>query len=190
MSSLRSFPALLAAAVLGGGVAVAAVALLGGLEGDTTMVTETVQAAPRLDGHSRGDDERQRDLRALCSGGRPDQRDEQLDLGDRSARWRVAGPAGARLRLRHRQDRPHRHELPRRRRGGRGDGRLLESRHGQGRDRRHRSVHRPRRPPRRDVGERSHAAASRRLRQGASSATPSSRSGTRSGSTEPRRPGS
>jgi S1-C subfamily serine protease len=44
MSRLRSFPLLLAAAVLGGGVAVAAVGLLGGLEGDTTIVTETVQA--------------------------------------------------------------------------------------------------------------------------------------------------
>jgi S1-C subfamily serine protease len=43
-SSLRSLPVLLAAAVLGGGVAVAAAGLLGGLGGDTTMVTETVQA--------------------------------------------------------------------------------------------------------------------------------------------------
>lgn len=44
MTSLRSLPVLLAAAVLGGGVAVAAVGLLGGLGGDTTLVTETVQA--------------------------------------------------------------------------------------------------------------------------------------------------
>ena len=44
MSSLRALLALLAAAALGGVVAVAAVGLLGGLEGDTTMVTETVQA--------------------------------------------------------------------------------------------------------------------------------------------------
>jgi S1-C subfamily serine protease len=41
---LRSLPALLAAAVLGGGVAVAGVALLGGLEDDTTTVSETIQA--------------------------------------------------------------------------------------------------------------------------------------------------
>jgi S1-C subfamily serine protease len=44
MTSLRSLPVLLAAAVLGGGVAVAAVGLLGGLGGDTTLVTETIQA--------------------------------------------------------------------------------------------------------------------------------------------------
>ncbi|HEX2346627.1 MAG TPA: trypsin-like peptidase domain-containing protein [Gaiellaceae bacterium] len=42
--SLRSFAALLATAVLGGVVAVGAVALLGGLEGDTTVVTETVDS--------------------------------------------------------------------------------------------------------------------------------------------------
>jgi S1-C subfamily serine protease len=44
-SSLRSLPLLLAAAVLGGGVAVAAVGIAGGLEGDTTVVTETVQSS-------------------------------------------------------------------------------------------------------------------------------------------------
>jgi S1-C subfamily serine protease len=44
VSPLRSLPLLVAAAVLGGGVAVAAVGLLGGFEGDTTVVTETVQA--------------------------------------------------------------------------------------------------------------------------------------------------
>jgi S1-C subfamily serine protease len=43
-SSTRSLAALLATAVLGGVVAVGAVALLGGLEGDTTIITET--AAP------------------------------------------------------------------------------------------------------------------------------------------------
>jgi S1-C subfamily serine protease len=42
--SLGSFAALLATAVLGGVVAVGAVALLGGLEGDTTVVTETVDS--------------------------------------------------------------------------------------------------------------------------------------------------
>jgi S1-C subfamily serine protease len=42
LQSLRSFAALLATAVLGGVVAVGAVALLGGLNGDTTVVTETV----------------------------------------------------------------------------------------------------------------------------------------------------
>ena len=41
--SLRPFAALVATAVLGGVVAVGAVALLGGLEGDTTVVTETRQ---------------------------------------------------------------------------------------------------------------------------------------------------
>jgi S1-C subfamily serine protease len=44
MSPLRFLPVLLAAAVLGGGVAVAAVGLTGALDGDTTIVTETVQA--------------------------------------------------------------------------------------------------------------------------------------------------
>jgi putative serine protease PepD len=44
-SSLRPVAALFAAGVLGGAVAVGAVALLGGLEGDTTVVTET-SAAP------------------------------------------------------------------------------------------------------------------------------------------------
>src|SRR3972149_4960352 len=39
--SLRSFAALLATAILGGVVAVGAVTLLGGLEGDTTVITET-----------------------------------------------------------------------------------------------------------------------------------------------------
>ncbi|HJS49088.1 MAG TPA: trypsin-like peptidase domain-containing protein [Gaiellaceae bacterium] len=42
LPSLRSFAALLATAVLGGVVAVGAVALLGGLNGDTTVVTETL----------------------------------------------------------------------------------------------------------------------------------------------------
>jgi S1-C subfamily serine protease len=50
-ASPRSYAALFATAVLGGAVAVGAVALLGGLEGDTTIVTETVvptetQSAP------------------------------------------------------------------------------------------------------------------------------------------------
>ena len=44
LRSLRPFAALLATAVLGGVVAVGAVALLGGLEGDTTVVTETVDS--------------------------------------------------------------------------------------------------------------------------------------------------
>jgi S1-C subfamily serine protease len=49
MPSLRPFASLVVAAVLGGGVAVAAVALLGGLEGETTVVTETVdQASARV----------------------------------------------------------------------------------------------------------------------------------------------
>ncbi len=42
LRSLRTYAALLATAVLGGAVAVAGVALLGGLDGDTTVVTETV----------------------------------------------------------------------------------------------------------------------------------------------------
>ena len=42
--SLRSFAALLATAVLGGVVAVGAVALLGGLEGDTAVITETASS--------------------------------------------------------------------------------------------------------------------------------------------------
>lgn len=40
-SSVRSYAALLATGILGGAVAVGAVAVLGGLEGDTTVVTET-----------------------------------------------------------------------------------------------------------------------------------------------------
>jgi S1-C subfamily serine protease len=43
-SSLRPFASLLVAAVLGGVVAVAAIALVGGLEGSTTVITETVEA--------------------------------------------------------------------------------------------------------------------------------------------------
>jgi S1-C subfamily serine protease len=43
--SMRIFAALVAAAVLGGAVAVGATALLGGLGGDTTVVNETVAAA-------------------------------------------------------------------------------------------------------------------------------------------------
>jgi S1-C subfamily serine protease len=54
VSTLRPYAALVASAMLGGGVAVAAVALLGGLEGDTTTVlTETTapaSAAPRATG--------------------------------------------------------------------------------------------------------------------------------------------
>ena len=42
--SLRSLAALLVTAVLGGVVAVGAVALLGGLEGDTTVITETASS--------------------------------------------------------------------------------------------------------------------------------------------------
>ncbi len=45
LSSLRPYAALLATAVLGGAVAVGGVALLGGLDGDTTVVTETVAAS-------------------------------------------------------------------------------------------------------------------------------------------------
>ena len=49
MSFARLFAALFASAVLGGAVAVGAVALLGGFDGDTTVVTETsAQPAPRL----------------------------------------------------------------------------------------------------------------------------------------------
>ena len=49
MSFARIFAALFASAVLGGAVAVGAVALLGGLDGDTTVVTETsAQPSPRL----------------------------------------------------------------------------------------------------------------------------------------------
>jgi putative serine protease PepD len=44
LRSLRPYAALSAAAALGGGVAVGAVALLGGLEGDTTVVTETASS--------------------------------------------------------------------------------------------------------------------------------------------------
>jgi S1-C subfamily serine protease len=49
-SSWRSLAALVASAALGGVVAVGAVALLGGLDGDTTVVTETTASAssPRL----------------------------------------------------------------------------------------------------------------------------------------------
>lgn len=46
LRSVRPYAALAATGALGGAVAVGAVALLGGLEGDTTVVTETV-AAPR-----------------------------------------------------------------------------------------------------------------------------------------------
>ncbi len=45
---LRSFAALVVSGVLGGGVAIGAVALLGGLDGDTTVVTETAAASPQL----------------------------------------------------------------------------------------------------------------------------------------------
>jgi len=44
MSALRSFAALFATAVLGGVVAVGAIALLGGLDGDTTVITETASS--------------------------------------------------------------------------------------------------------------------------------------------------
>jgi len=44
LRAARPYAALVAAAALGGGVAVGAVALLGGLEGDTTVVTETTEA--------------------------------------------------------------------------------------------------------------------------------------------------
>ncbi len=44
LRSARPYAALVAAAALGGGVAVGAVALLGGLEGDTTVVTETTES--------------------------------------------------------------------------------------------------------------------------------------------------
>ena len=52
LQSARPYAALVATAALGGAVAVGAVALLGGLEGETTVVTETApppttQAAPR-----------------------------------------------------------------------------------------------------------------------------------------------
>jgi S1-C subfamily serine protease len=48
LSSARPYAALTAAAFLGGGVAVGAVALLGGLDGgDTTVVTETIPTEPR-----------------------------------------------------------------------------------------------------------------------------------------------
>lgn len=46
MSFARLFAALVASAVLGGAVAVGAAALLGGLDGDTTVVTSTTTAPP------------------------------------------------------------------------------------------------------------------------------------------------
>jgi putative serine protease PepD len=55
LPSLRSFAALVAAAVLGGAVAVGATALLGGFEGDTTVVTQTEAAAPSQQAVSAGD---------------------------------------------------------------------------------------------------------------------------------------
>jgi len=45
LRSLRPYAALLAAGVLGGAVAVGGVALLGGLDGDTTVVTETAASS-------------------------------------------------------------------------------------------------------------------------------------------------
>jgi S1-C subfamily serine protease len=45
LRSARPYAALVATAALGGGIAVGAVALLGGLEGDTTVINETVSAA-------------------------------------------------------------------------------------------------------------------------------------------------
>ncbi len=45
MSSVRNYAALVATAILGGAIAVGGVALFGGLEGDTTVVTETTTTA-------------------------------------------------------------------------------------------------------------------------------------------------
>ncbi len=80
-ASLRPVAALVASAVLGGVVAVGAVALLGGLDSGTTVVTETAAAPqPRARAGRRRRDERERDLRARRVGRRACHVDEQLDL--------------------------------------------------------------------------------------------------------------
>ena len=195
--ALGPIAALVASAALGGAVAIGAVALLGGLDGgDTTVVTETSAAGRASPGAGRRDRaEHPRDLRArgLRRGTR--QRHDQLDVV-RPARRPVrsesddAAVVGARIRLRHRQGGPHRHELPRGRGCQRGHGQLLEPRHRQGRGRRRRPVHGPRSAARGRVRERTHPASARQLRQGRRRATRSSRSATPSGSTAPSPPGS
>ena len=55
LRSLRPYAALLATAVLGGVVAVGAVALLGGLEGETTVITETVDSPSPSATSARGE---------------------------------------------------------------------------------------------------------------------------------------
>ena len=86
-ASFRPVAALVASAVLGGVVAVGAVALLGGLDGGTTVVTETSAAPqPSACASGRRRDERQRDLRARRVGRRACQLDEQLDSPQRAPR--------------------------------------------------------------------------------------------------------
>ena len=112
-ASFRPVAALVASAILGGVVAVGAVALLGGLDSGTTVVTET--SAARSPGLAPADADGMsvhEIYERAASGRRACQLDKQLD---RRRRTRIAADIGARLGLRHRQDRAHRHELPRRR---------------------------------------------------------------------------
>ena len=160
-ASLRSVAVLVASAVLGGVVAVGAVALLGGLDGDTTIVTETAAAsgpglAPASAAAMSINEIYERAAPGVVRVNRTTNStstssDPQSGLGSGF----VIDKTGHIVTNYHVVEGAER-----------GHGQLLQPRHGQGRDRRHRPVYRPRRPPRRDVRERAHAASARQLRQG------------------------
>ena len=122
------------------------------------------QGADRIDGHRR---------RRHLPPQRPRRRPDHLDLPRSVRRRRLRqpdpgpGPAGARIGLRDRQGRPHRHQLPRRPGRFSRRGQLFEPGHRQGEGGGHRSVHRPRLARGGSPRQGSHAALPRRLGRGA-----------------------
>ena len=145
---LAASVALFVAGVLGAGLALGGAAARRRARRKTTTVREIAQALPAAS------TVRRRSRSTTSTAARRRRRPGHLDhvvtvpadpfFGGRLPR--AAAAAVARLRLRGRQGRPRRHELPRRPGRAAGPRQLLERRQHEGDRRRHRPVQRPRRP--------------------------------------------
>ena len=159
-----------AVAGAGAGLALAGAALTGNLGSSTTIeqVTTPTAAASKL----------ARPVTGLIRPGDLPPRRSRRRAHQRTPAPRLRPPS-ARLRLRDRQGRPHRHEQPRRlRRPGTQD-QLLRQRRARRLDRRQRPRHRRRRPPDRRPLTLAQPAPARRLRPRPGRRSRSSRSATR-----------
>ena len=171
--SLLRVAGLAALALLGGLVALGGVALTGGLGDGTTTVVES-SPAPAAAAPAAADGRLSiSDIYDRAAPGVVQITSTSRRTGDepRLSARPLGRATGARLGLRPRQGRPHRHELPRDR-GRRHDrGQLLEPGHADGEARRQRSVHRSRGPPGRDELARADARSSSATRTACASAT-------------------